>query len=111
MQTGLIEATAGIFTYFVVMNDYGFKPYTLLNLVTRKGRMPNSGDIYNPNLPDNGNTGTGSNKVFDWNSDDNQTLDLRLFYYDLEPHSFVECRWDENAPNFWRKNVLDNVDI
>ncbi|KAG6798721.1 sodium/potassium-transporting ATPase subunit alpha [Apis mellifera caucasica] len=31
-QIGIIEACAGFFTYFVVMAEHGFLPYTLLNL-------------------------------------------------------------------------------
>ncbi len=46
---GITEVFAAFFAYFMVMNDYGFKPGTLIGLATEKGYYPASGDVYNPN--------------------------------------------------------------
>lgn len=59
VQTGTIQAFAGMFTYFYVMNDYGFKPNTLLNLATQTGYVPDNNDVYDPNLPNQGNSNFG----------------------------------------------------
>jgi len=42
----MIQAASGFFTYFVIMNDYGFKPDTLIGLANRKGVHPVPGDKY-----------------------------------------------------------------
>ena len=34
-QIGMIQASAGFYTYFLVMNDYGFKPLTLVGLAPK----------------------------------------------------------------------------
>ena len=46
--------------YFIVLNDYGFKPHTLpfLNFLT--GFYPLDSDIYNPNEPNFGNSNWGN---------------------------------------------------
>ena len=38
------------------MNDYGIRPGTLFGLDPEKGYYPNAADVYNPNLPGNGNS-------------------------------------------------------
>ena len=93
------------------MNDYGFKPATLIGLINETGRLPKSGDTYNATLSTKGNNGTGSDGTIDWNVDDNNNVDMRLFYYKLPSDSWSNCRWSNDAPNFWRKNVIDNIDI
>lgn len=32
LQIGLVEVICGFYTYFVVLNDYGIKPWTLVGL-------------------------------------------------------------------------------
>ena len=48
LQIGIIQAAAGFYTYFLVMNDYGFKPHTLFGMVPEKRQYPNPGDAYDP---------------------------------------------------------------
>ena len=45
---GEIQTYAGFYTYFVVLNDYGIKPASLLFLTIRRGVEPAKGDVYNP---------------------------------------------------------------
>jgi sodium/potassium-transporting ATPase subunit alpha len=69
LEIGLIEAMAGFFAYFTAMNDYGYKIDTLLYLNNRKGYFPNSDDIYDPNIPNYGNSNYGNQdkySVLDW---------------------------------------------
>ncbi len=48
-----------MFTYFYVMNDYGFKLGTVLMLSMANGYVPDENDIYNPDLPNFGNSNYG----------------------------------------------------
>ena len=45
---GEIQTYAGFYTYFVILNDYGIKPVTLLSMTIRSGIEPGKGDVYNP---------------------------------------------------------------
>ena len=85
-QIGILQTLLGFFTYFVVMNDYGFKPNILIWMITREGVYPNSTDVYSPSTDSvyKGNTKAssgGSSGVFDWNSDSHHSVDIRLLYY------------------------------
>jgi len=64
------------------MNDYGFKPATLIGLIYEKGKLPASGDTYSPSSTNKGNHGTATtDDTIDWNVDDHNNVDMRLFYY------------------------------
>ena len=115
-QIGILQTLSGFFTYFVVMNDYGFKPYTLIGMITAEGVKPNSTDVYSPssNSVYKGNTKAssgGSSGVFDWNTDSDHSTDVRLFYYKLSADSWSNWRWSIDAPNFWRRNVYMDREI
>lgn len=47
LQIGIIQSFAGMLTYFFVMNDYGFRPETLIFINQRTGYFPNADDVYN----------------------------------------------------------------
>ena len=115
LEIGILQAVSAFFTYFVVMNDYGFKPAVLFGLVTKNGQEPNSGDVYNP-LHSNGRKGNtninGSNSEFNWNVDTKSNIDLRLYYWSLKAEdSWSEWRFGSSSPRWWWKNVIENVDI
>ena len=57
---GLIEGPAAMLGYFMVLNDYGIRPSTLLGLVITDGYIPNNTDVYNPNAINYGNTNAGN---------------------------------------------------
>ena len=63
------------------MNDYGFKPATLIGLIYEKGRIPVAGNVYTPLSTNKGNTSTATDDTIDWNVDDHNNVDMRLFYY------------------------------
>jgi magnesium-transporting ATPase (P-type) len=46
LQSGIIQAAAGIFTYFYCLNDFGIRPATLFGLSGIKARLPNKDDVY-----------------------------------------------------------------
>lgn len=48
-----------MFTYFMVMNDFGIKVLTTLFLNQRPGYFPEATDIYNPDMPNYGNSNFG----------------------------------------------------
>jgi len=47
-QIGVIQASAGIYTYFLVLNDYGLRPSALWGLALHKGKILDGADKYNP---------------------------------------------------------------
>jgi len=65
MGTGVMEAMAGMFVYYYVMNDYGFKFSTIHYMNQEKGYYPNENDVYNPYEPNYGNTNYGKSDSWD----------------------------------------------
>ena len=56
LQIGIVQASAGFFTYFYILNDYGFRPITLFGLIQVKGYFPHPSDVYDPTASCNGNS-------------------------------------------------------
>ena len=56
LQIGIVQAAAGFFTYFYIMNDYGFRPGALFGLTQIKSYRPLDSDVYDPSLKYKGNT-------------------------------------------------------
>lgn len=48
LQIGVIQASAGMYTYFLILNDYGLRPRTLWDLSEKKSYLPKVTDVYNP---------------------------------------------------------------
>jgi len=48
LQIGVIQASAGVFTYFYVLNDFGFRPAAMVGMTNFKAPFPNYGDKYSP---------------------------------------------------------------
>jgi len=46
-QIGVIQASAGMYTYFLVLNDFGIRPSTVWFLSQKIGPLPNPNDSYN----------------------------------------------------------------
>ena len=59
MCNGVFEAVAGMFTFYYVFNDYGFKFKTVNFLNTEPGYYPDANDIYSPTEPNYGNSNYG----------------------------------------------------
>ena len=56
VQMGLIQTCGGFITYFLVMNDFGFSPASLIQLIIKPYLPHNDGDVYDPNHEFFGNT-------------------------------------------------------
>jgi hypothetical protein len=72
-----------MYTYFLVMNDYGFKVFTLFFLNEQEGYYPNENDVYDPNLPNFGNSNYGNSDkygVVTWGLNYQNGMDARLFF-------------------------------
>jgi sodium/potassium-transporting ATPase subunit alpha len=45
-QIGVIQACAGMYTYFLILNDFGFRPQSLWALSDKLQPIPNDHDVY-----------------------------------------------------------------
>jgi len=117
LQIGMIQEMGCLFSYFYVMNDYGFRPHTLFYLDPVLGYFPNPSDVYNPNLPHNGNTNFGDDNYkakIDWLRSLDGSVDLRLFYTSRPATSWSKCRWDpydEQYPSWYRISTVTDRPI
>ena len=74
---------AGFFTYFYVMNDYGIKISTTMQLSTMTGFIPEDYDVYNPNELNYGNSNFNNQDKAgspNWGRPEFSTVDIRLIY-------------------------------
>jgi len=51
-QIGVIQASAGMYTYFLILNDFGVRPTCVWQLALQRGPLPGPNDVYRPNDPD-----------------------------------------------------------
>jgi sodium/potassium-transporting ATPase subunit alpha len=63
LQIGVIQASAGMYTYFLILNDYGIRPHTLWGLSILKNPLPNDTDVYTAENTDLVQGGTDENKT------------------------------------------------
>lgn len=116
-QTGVMQLFCGMLVYFWVMNDFGFKFYTLILLNGEDGYYPKPTDIYDPNLPNYGNSNFGNPEMMSplqWGVITDSKIDARLFYWSLSKDNFSRCRWDpadESIPRFWRISEMTGKQI
>ena len=110
LQIGMVQASAGFYTYFIMMNDYGMKPSTIFFLVLKEGRYPGANDVYVDVSPNYGNSNpTGSKETLKWDNTDDDTVDVRLFYFEHRtPSDWNKCRWDTSDPELYWKSPLSN---
>jgi sodium/potassium-transporting ATPase subunit alpha len=104
LQIGVIQASAGVFTYFYVLNDYGFRPGYIPGLSNFKAPFPNKNDKYDPTACIMKKTGTpvvgdgkgwsicgntnvnrkysdkDNVKLLGWDKDIHSRYDVRLYY-------------------------------
>lgn len=48
LQIGVIQASAGMYTYFLILNDFGVRPSTVWWLSEERQPRPKDTDIYDP---------------------------------------------------------------
>ena len=116
LQIGVVQAAAGFFTYFYIMNDYGYKPQVLFGLAAEKGYHPNDTDVYDPRLTTKGNTNwkpEESDDTLDMLTPRESGLDVRLFFADRDATEWNSCRWwpDDDVPHFyyWSHVSANNI--
>ena len=103
-----------MFVFFYVMNDYGFPPSTVCFLNDVKGWVPAPEDVYNPLLPNNGNSNMFNPEHYrelKWGMIEDSYIDTRLFYATYRAKDFSRCRWDpndESIPRFYRISPITN---
>jgi len=135
LQIGIIQASAGLYTYFSILNDFGVRPQSLWFMSELDSAIPKLTDVYDPNAHEltdilndagevigksqygNTNMGTpeeGWTRIF-WDKRTHDKVDVRLFY---APHrnadNFTTCRWaidDEDFPRFYRFSNLTDMPI
>ena len=120
LQIGITQAAAGFFTYFYIMNDYGFKPGVLFGLAAEKGFHPKETDVYYP-IGTNTDTWRNGNNNYRASGDGESALDMitnresgvdvRLFFTQRTVDEWAPCRWDNDAdvPHFYKySHVSDN---
>lgn len=114
LQIGVIQASAGMYTYFLVLNDYGIRPSTVWKLALEKKPLPNPTDVYNPNAPHYGNTNWNAPEDqwvgLAWDKIKNGKVDIRLFYEGYRnADDWTQCRWDPNDqawPKIYRQSYV-----
>jgi sodium/potassium-transporting ATPase subunit alpha len=128
LQIGVIQASAGMYTYFLILNDYGIRPQTLWDLSEKKSFLPKKTDIYNPNqttlttlangdksILGNSNAGETDDKLIKlaWDKTKMSKVDIRLFYAPnniRNAESWTSCRWDGSGvspgPAFYRNSFV-----
>ena len=132
LQIGVIQGAAGMYTYMLVLNDYGIRPRALWGLAKIQAPMPADTDIYdlNNNVQNSdgvyttryGNTRVNEpvpadlidegHEKLGWDLTKHGKVDVRLYYaMDREPEMWTKCRWapnDESIPKLYRySNVTD----
>lgn len=102
LQIGVIQASAGMYTYFLILNDFGIRPQALWKMALLEGPIPNENDTYDPNdddatngsryghtgldkpeeekLDDDGNITYPGWISLGWDSARSARFDVRLFY-------------------------------
>ena len=122
LQIGIVQAAAGFFTYFYIMNDYGFTPGALFGLTQIKSHRPLDSDVYNPALKYKGNTcvaiakgeataigaaaklcAENEEETLDMLTSQMGAIDVRLFFWERPYDDWSKCRWDPKGdmPHFW----------
>jgi len=119
LQIGIVQASAGFFTYFYMLNDYGIRPGGTFGLATIEGYIPKPSDIYNPDALNQGNSNylnPDYKVMLNWNQNKHNAVDIRLFYAEKRgPASWTKCRWpnSENTahPKFYNFSHVNNAQV
>lgn len=106
LQIGIIQCLAGFYTYFVVMNDYGFPPSLLFFLALNdEGYEPDGDEKYNP---DDEKCGGNYHCIIDdsdyegervnWNTLEHNDLDLRVWFgNEFDEDDWEDCRFHRES--------------
>jgi sodium/potassium-transporting ATPase subunit alpha len=110
LQIGVIQASAGMYTYFYVLNDFGMRPGGLFRLAGRYGYFPSDNAVFDPNDTWNGNdnyaqpyyTAEGERNpnlyILSWDKTKHAHTDVRVFYGYREAKGVDGWDTDTNTP-------------
>ena len=134
LQIGVIQASAGMYTYFLILNDFGIRPQALWNLALLEGPLPNKNDVYNIDDEFFGNTNTNDKREnwvsLGWDATRSGRIDVRMFYANTHPplrgdetknepeirnpDDWTECRYDPvdaDLPKFYKRSHITDWPI
>lgn len=116
LQIGMIQASAGFYTYFYVLNDYGLAPWATWFLALEYGYVPQPSDVYTPGAVGNGNSNYLNPQFrdqFNWDTVSWNQVDFRLFYTGRPETDWSRCRWttDDGYPSFYRESHVSGVQV
>ncbi len=116
LQIGMVQASAGFYMYFYILNDYGFKSGTLFFLANEVGYHPEQTDIYNPGQFNYGNSNFSNpdeEGTLGWNRTLHSHEDVRMFYFNRDRTAWTRCRWSEAAgdPKFYYQSQIHENSI
>jgi hypothetical protein len=105
-----------MYTYMMVLNDFGIRPSAIWKLSTIRAPLPNVTDQYNPDAENFGNTNmNGEDVAFGWDLTKHSKIDIRLFYAaHRTEEAWTSCRWDPNdeeIPKFMRYSHISDRPI
>jgi sodium/potassium-transporting ATPase subunit alpha len=103
LQIGVMQILGGFLCYFTVMNDYGFKPSTLVGITQETGTRPSEDDVYNPESRYKGNSHIGIDEYEDeevnWATPSDAEYDLRIWFYHFDDDDWSECEYPNDVSN------------
>jgi sodium/potassium-transporting ATPase subunit alpha len=115
LQIGIVQASAGFFTYFYILHDYGIRPSTTFALALEDGYIPAPTDVYNPAALNYGNSNylnESAKTQINWNGNQHNGVDVRLFYVNRTPDSWSRCRWNEGEGlDFYKNSIVSGAQI
>ena len=105
-----------MYTYMLVLNDFGIRPASIWKLATIKAPLPNPEDEYDPLAVNYGNTNMNGEEVsFGWDLTKHSKIDIRLFYAATRTEeNWTSCRWDPNdetIPRYMRYSHISDRPI
>ena len=108
MQMGVFETMGGFFTYFTVMNSFGFNPGTLWHLAFDKsGTQPALTDVYNPGDKFNGNSNVGNTnydgQLVNWSDNSQAVYDLRVWFWKRK--NWASCLFPDDVSSIGNYKV------
>ena len=124
LQMGVVQAAAGMYTYMLVLNDYGIRPKAIWGLCKNSNFLPEPTDKYDPLADGFGHSRWAEDLVdadgkekpdvqsLGWDLTKHSKIDIRLYYHRVrDEEHWTSCRWapdDSSVPKFMRySNISD----
>ena len=89
LQMGVVQAAAGMYTYMLVLNDYGIRPKALWFLCKNSNFLPLETDVYDPYADGYGHS-RWNESLEDANGEEKE--DVEALGWDLTKHGRIDIR-------------------